>query len=365
MTILEIHCSGTPYQVGFQHGQEARAKIKNGLKFYEAFFAAKTGMNWTTATLKAESFLPFLERGWKHLLDELQGMLGTGHASKCQLILKPGVADGAQVTFQSILALNLRTEISMGMMNDGCTSLAWTTSDRSYLAQNWDWEPPQQDSLIVLHIKPISGPAISQITEAGIIGKVGLNSCGVGVCLNAIRVKGVDFNRLPGHLALRAVLDSKSRQEAVNILKDTGVAAAIHILVADPSGSSSIEASSLDLVVMDAVGGRITHSNHFCFPHAQGVPMTAAAVDSVVRLERVNELVNLVSKERSPDSVMLEGILQDEYNAPFGINKAGSVEQPLRTLFSIVMELNSRSARVRFGRPTDDAESVMLCPERL
>ena len=183
--------------------------------------------------------------------------------------------------------------------------------------------------------------------------------------MNAIRVRGVDFNRLPGHLALRAVLDSESRKEAVSTLKDAGVAAAIHVLVADPSGSTSIEASSLDLVVTDAAGGRITHANHFCFPHAQGVPVTAPARDSVVRLERVNELMDLSSKKEIPDRVMLESMLKDEYNAPFGINKAGSMDQPLRTLFSIVMELNSRSARVRFGRPTDGAETVALCPERL
>ncbi|KAI1617660.1 putative acyl-coenzyme A:6-aminopenicillanic-acid-acyltransferase 40 kDa form [Exophiala viscosa] len=345
--MLEIHCTGTPYQIGFQHGQGARTKIENGLKFYESFFAEKTRMNWATAISKAELFLPFLEHGWKHLLEELKG-----------------VADGAGVLFGSILALNVRTEISMGMMNDGCTSLAWKTLDVSYLAQNWDWEPPQQDNLIVLHIKRDAKPSISQVTEAGIIGKVGLNSCGVGVCLNAIRVKGVDFNRLPGHLALRAVLDSKSRKEAVNVLKEAGVAAAIHILVADPSGSTSIEASSRDLVVTDAVGGRITHSNHFCWPHAQGVPVTVAAPDSLVRLERVNELMDSVSKGGTPDRLMLESMLNDEYNAPFGINKAGNVEQPLRTLFSIVMELSSRSARVRFGRPTDDAETVALCPEQ-
>jgi isopenicillin-N N-acyltransferase-like protein len=51
------------------------------------------------------------------------------------------------------------------------------------------WEEPQQINLIHLNIKRDTKPSISQITEAGIIGKIGLNSAGVGVCINAIRAK--------------------------------------------------------------------------------------------------------------------------------------------------------------------------------
>lgn len=49
-----------------------------------------------------------------------------------------GVAQGANVSFEAILALNVRTEISMGLMTDGCTSLAWKTDDFSLAGQNWD-----------------------------------------------------------------------------------------------------------------------------------------------------------------------------------------------------------------------------------
>jgi hypothetical protein len=49
-----------------------------------------------------------------------------------------GVADGSGIPFLSILAMNIRTEISMGLFSDGCTSFAWKTNDASLLAQNWD-----------------------------------------------------------------------------------------------------------------------------------------------------------------------------------------------------------------------------------
>lgn len=59
-----------------------------------------------------------------------------------------GIADGAQVPFDSILTLNVRTEISMGLMTDGCTSLAWKTPNECYMAQNWD----VSDKMVVLRV---------------------------------------------------------------------------------------------------------------------------------------------------------------------------------------------------------------------
>lgn len=86
-------------------------------------------------------------------------------------------------------------------------------------------------NLINLNISQEGKPAISMITEAGIIGKIGLNSRGVGVCLNAIRAQGVDFQKLPCHLALRTCLESTSTEEAVVAIKKAGVASSSHLLV--------------------------------------------------------------------------------------------------------------------------------------
>ena len=127
--------------------------------------------------------------------------------------------------------MNVRTEIAYGLARDGCTAIFWKRDNSSFLAQNWDWQEEQEKNLISLNISQKGKPAISMITEAGIIGKIGLNSRGVGVCLNAIKAPGVDFQRLPCHLALRTCLESTSTEEAVVALAKAGVASACHILV--------------------------------------------------------------------------------------------------------------------------------------
>ena len=65
------------------------------------------------------------------------------------------------------------------------------------MAQNWDWMEEQSPNLLLLTIIQPDKPTIKMVTEAGIIGKIGLNSAGVGVCLNAIRIPGLDKNRIP------------------------------------------------------------------------------------------------------------------------------------------------------------------------
>lgn len=76
------------------------------------------------------------------------------------------------------------------------------------------------------------------------MGKIGFNSAGLGVCLNAIRAKPVDPSKLPVHVALRVCLDSKTTAEAMARMKDLGgVASAQHILIADSQGPISWEVS--------------------------------------------------------------------------------------------------------------------------
>ena len=84
------------------------------------------------------------------------------------------------------------------------------------------WLPSQKANLVACHITQPGKPSISMITEAGIIGKIGLNDRGVGVTLNAIRAVGVRFDALPTHLALRAALEAESRKEAVEMLEAAG-----------------------------------------------------------------------------------------------------------------------------------------------
>lgn len=112
-----IHSS----QIGQQHGRAAQSQVKGSIAFYEKFFIEKSGLDWPTVRTAAVRFLPMLKASWPAYVEEMEGL-----------------ADGAGVDFESILALNVRTEIAFGLASDGCTAFSWKTKDASFLAQNWD-----------------------------------------------------------------------------------------------------------------------------------------------------------------------------------------------------------------------------------
>jgi len=340
----EVKCKGSPYEIGFQHGQEAADEIIRGLVFYGRFFKDSAKMSWPEVCSNASKFEPILNRNWPHYMDEMKG-----------------ISEGAGIPFLSILAMNVRTEIAYGMASDGCTALSWKTESASYLAQNWDWQVEQQQNLIWIRIQQETKPTIEMITEAGIIGKIGLNSAGVGVCLNAIRANGVDFKKLPTHLALRACLDSKTREEAVSTLERSGVASACHILIADPAGGMGIECSYVDMIKLHMTERHtVTHSNHYVAKH-MGVDDKKQVSDSVRRLARINELIEKCGTVK-PSVDDIELMFQDEDGYPTAINRAESGPNTSATLFSIIMDLRRGYAEVKMGRPTECEEAFTLKP---
>lgn len=263
--------------------------------------------------------------------------------------------------------MNVRTEIAYGLARDGCTALFWKTDTSSFLAQNWDWQEEHQKNLINLNISQEGKPAISMITEAGIIGKIGLNAKGVGVCLNAIRAQGVDFQRLPCHLALRTCLESTSTEQAVAALEKAGVASSCHILVADPESAIGLECSHVDLVELTMEKGILAHTNHYIKPH-HGVEDLMALKDSRTRFQRIDHLVREQTRTLHETGTLeledIRSMLKDEENFPTAICRSRTEDSSIATLFNIVMDLKNRRAEVMIGKPSSVAEILYLVPEK-
>jgi len=157
----------------------------------------------------------------------------------------------------------------------------------------------QKQNLIITKIVQEDKPTIVQITEAGIIGKIGFNSKGVGTLFNAIRLRGVDSTRMPAHFGLRMALESTSVEDAVRKLESFGMASSAHILLADTTTSLGLEftKSTFAHVLPDA-SGRVLHTNHLLRDHA-GETDTVWLKDSLTRLKTMSENVDKLGNEPS------------------------------------------------------------------
>ncbi|EXJ90962.1 hypothetical protein A1O1_04069 [Capronia coronata CBS 617.96] len=343
--MLIVECKGSPYEIGEQHGTAAKTHIDRCIAFYASLFEKTSKLDWSEVQDVASTFEPRIQQAWPEYYEEMKG-----------------VAHGSDRPISDIIALNVRTEIAFGNFSDGCTSLAWHTEKRAYLGQNWDWKEAQKENLIVLKIDQPGKPAIQMITEAGIIGKIGFNSAGVGVCLNAIRAKGMDPSRLPVHLGLRMALECSTAKQAVEALESYGMAAPAHILIADPDDAIGFEFSSTTTArLLPDAKGRVVHSNHLLLKHP-GVVDTVWIKDSLFRAPRMTELSDALQTTDNPNPTWAEvsRLFEDEKNAPAAICRAQTGESESATLFNILMDLRQKKAVIRMGKPNQVEETVSL-----
>lgn len=341
-----------PFDRGFQHGAEARDQIAVSIATYKQLFKDFVGIEWAEAKRLGANYAGPIGQYAPDLLEEIRG-----------------VAEGSGYELDEILALNSRSEIALSArLVDGCTSFSVfgtaTTDGSVLLCQNWDWRASQRGAFIVLIIEREDRPSITMLTEAGIIGKIGFNSRGLGACLNALVTDEVRDDGVPLHVVLRRILESNNLGDAIEAVSRGNIASAANFLIAqDEGGAIDIEAvpSEFDVLLPDK--DMIWHTNHLRSLRLVGVRDLGKHVlpDSYPRLARVARLLEERHGRMSVEESMF--ILRDGANGPDAICRREDPADPagkrLQTVFSVIMNLTAGDLHVADG-PPDAAEYVSL-----
>jgi len=137
---------------------------------------------------------------------------------------------------------------------------------------------------------------ILMVTEPGIIGKAGMNSDGVGVCLNLLVHKNLPKDGLPIHILLRAALDSKNLkewQDRIEALPPHLRGTISAIVAADASGAwVNYEFAGREIYRVSPRENNLCcqyRTNHFLSPTNLNEP--ASLPSSHSRYDRLEELV--------------------------------------------------------------------------
>jgi isopenicillin-N N-acyltransferase-like protein len=333
------------FERGRQHGEVARDRIAVSLATYRQIFRDFAGVDWDEARRLGEAYATPIERFDPDLLQEILG-----------------VAAGSGFEPEELLALNARSEIALtAPVPGGCTSFAAfgraTRDGGTILCQNWDWRPAQRDAFVVLFVERAGRPSITMLTEAGIVGKLGFNSQGLGVCLNAIFTPEVRSDGTPLHVVLRGILESCTLSDAIETVGRAGIASAANFLVAQHgSGAVDIEAAPADYDVLLPERDVLGHTNHLLSPHLSGVRDDGKRKlgDTYPRLARLRRL--LEERWGELDAESAEEILRDHAGEPDSICRhEDHVVDPegkrLQTVFSLVMDLERQTFAVTDGPP--------------
>lgn len=353
--IEKIILTGTSKEIGEQHGRLGRNQIIQSLETYEKLFRDYQFISWNEAREMALHYVKAIEKYDDQLLEEMEG-----------------VAKGAGVDIEDILALNARTEIALGsygnrQFTDGCTAIATTSpiSHDTIIGQNWDWKGAQTKSLLLLEVHRKNKPVITMMTEGGIIGKIGYNSAGLGLCFNAL-LTDRKANEVPIHLALRGVLNSFTLSEAISKIKDGQTAASASLLIgkSEEDGSGMVINVEVSPFGIDYVGGDkgfLVHTNHIMSPVIKKHLLDMNEYrfeDSMLRYKRAQQLINIaIKKNEKIDHEVYKKWLSDTFNAPNSINHLcnphAEEHRQMETVFSIIMNLTKRKTFLSIGKPAE------------
>lgn len=354
-----IVAAGTPYEIGLTHGREAKKQIDVSIDTYKAMFWDYSQIKWEDACNYARTFIPTIREYDADYMEEIKG-----------------IAEGSGYGVDEILALNVRSEIVLqgaqvneSQVDGGCTAFVFTPklteTGTTLLGQNWDWKMTEQAGCIILHIKQTVKPDITMVTEAGIIGKIGYNSAGIGVALNALASdQKVEGKVLPLHIAMRGMLDSQTLSDMIRATTSQPLSCCAHYMIGSAKGEGmSLEVGPADFDALYAEDGFLAHTNHFITPRLMYVKDTTriALPDSFQRLGRLRTMVK--DLERKVGVADIKRMMQDHTSYPDSICRHEDLLEPegkrLGTIFSIIMDLEREEMYFAPGNPCNTEYHLM------
>jgi isopenicillin-N N-acyltransferase-like protein len=238
--LIEVH--GDASARGSAYGSRYRERIRATWRYYaEAVFTAS---KLTSAQIMTRAL-------------RVRDVIGDFKQDFCAEI--DAIADAAGLTRWEVYALNARTEILNAQVGE-CTAVY--LPDSRVLGQTWDWLETLEDLMALTHYTYPSGQRILTLAEPGQLGKIGLNSAGLGVCLNFL-VAPHGLDGLPVHVLVRALLECASLDEARTVIARAGLGKSSHYLIADATGQAlSYEFAGGRSGAVEPVAGVYAHTNH-------------------------------------------------------------------------------------------------------
>jgi len=206
-----------------------------------------------------------------------------------------GIAAGSRLPVETIGALNARTELLAASAGE-CSTIAclgsMTASGSALGIQTWDWHNELADGWIVWTIEHTDGRRVETMTEAGIVGKIGMNDRGVAVLLNILghHDDGPPVG-VPIHVLCRSVLDrADGAVSALELVAAAEVSASSAItIVTDEEGGTActveVSPAGPGFVTPDD-RGVLVHTNHFLeHPGRDGESAVRDAPGTILRLD--------------------------------------------------------------------------------
>lgn len=254
--LQEIIVQGDGYERGLQHGKALKTEIGEVVKAWRTRAEEVRHMEADEVLSQFFEYAKF-EEAIKEFTPDLYDEI-------C------GIAEGSGQDFNSIFILNLIDEYWVYLDSirlHHCTGLGVPARDGKpgYIAQNMDIPPYLHPHKVIMRISGgLNRPEQLILTYPGLIALNGLNSKGVGVCVNTLMQLKGSPEGIPVAFMIRGILERSQRSEVLDFLKQTPHASGQNYIVGIRGEVFDFEASCTQVVSYkpDNHHGTVYHSNH-------------------------------------------------------------------------------------------------------
>jgi isopenicillin-N N-acyltransferase-like protein len=336
--------SGEPRERGAEHGRLLRDRIALAVERYMERFAHFSGLDRPAARREALRYTDPIRAYDPEILEEIEG-----------------VAEGAGLAFEDVLAMNCRSELMFGSaVIMECSSFALqpsvTEDGHTYVGQNWDWAPDIVETLAIVAIQQEPDkPDVILLDEAGIVGRMGFNSSGIALCTNTLIADQERPDGVPYNVLLRGVLNSRRLDDAIAALILPPRAICSNYVIGDAGGQTmDVEVAPEQFDYVTPYNGIITHGNHFAGPrmkvHDRSVEKWP---DSLYRECRIRALLEPHAPDIRVEHMM--DALRDRFGHPHAVSRHADPEQgrfdQLQTVASLIVDCEDRECWIAAGPP--------------
>ncbi len=268
--------SGSPREMGRQHGEQARLKIMG----YLGYLCETLRMDERNLAQRAARFRVEFTQHCPQLLEEVDGL-----------------AQGAGISKDLALASQLRGELG-GLADGGCTTFAigprGTANGEVLIGQTSDMPAEIRSFAYVLQVRPDDRPQAIMWSFGGMIGYHGVNEHGVAHFANALG-GGPAWKFALSHYPLkRLILEQSSLDEVLAKMRAFPVCSNGNYMLCD--GEKNILDVELTsdgpFLIEDSDEGFLVHTNHYlCAEHSCQANFDQSLPDSFPRLERMRTMI--------------------------------------------------------------------------
>jgi len=326
-----VKLSGDPAEIGLQHGRLLAERVH---KCWDYYANSLFGEHDLDLAHWGEQYLEAVHAFRRAYAEEMTAIAAGAGLAPWQI----GVINARSEIYHRILSENLAPE---------CTALFFR--EPRILGQNWDWMAECEDFMTVLEVTRPDGHRFLTLTEAGIIGKIGMSDKGIGACLNILSGH-VHQLGVPVHVFLRFLLDADDLPAAVETIRQAPSGSYSNIFAADGAGRiANIEFAGPKLAVLDFSDRFPLHTNHY-LSEDRDDKSHPIYLSSATRYARALELAQS-AKDQSAEN--MKRLLLDDKNDENALcaDYAAYYNFRIGTVSTVIMDLPQRRMQVAEGHP--------------